>query len=297
MPGPEDNPADDVQPTKEEWEAYEQERCASANGDQTIWREVAGDYYSPSIHVTPGGGIGINVGGMVHVRTLAEWHALACEGMIPNRRRILEPQERNSMTKEEADTERFYLVREQRNKLLWACEKALAAYDAAHATGKSNWGGEDIDKMRAAVEECKIAVYPTAEETTEAVAIPQAPFTAWWEQVVEPEEIKFALKGELLNSRSVALAAWHARDAELAALRTERDQAVAWNDVVFREATETVRRAGGVGEGGHTVDRLVFLDRTIRELRETVPTKPITLQAAVEKARGGPPPIPFQGFA
>jgi hypothetical protein len=27
-------------------------------------------------------------------------------------------------------TERFYLVRGQRNKLLWLCEKVLAAYDA-----------------------------------------------------------------------------------------------------------------------------------------------------------------------
>ncbi|MEK7377104.1 MAG: type II secretion system F family protein, partial [Candidatus Margulisiibacteriota bacterium] len=47
---------------------------------------IAGDYYSPSIHVTATGGIGISVSGLVHVRTLAEWHSLACEGMMPNRR-------------------------------------------------------------------------------------------------------------------------------------------------------------------------------------------------------------------
>lgn len=58
------------------------------------------------------------------------------------------------LTQEEL-TERFYLVRGQRDRLLWACEKALAAYDLAHATGKGSWGGEDVDKMRAAVAECK----------------------------------------------------------------------------------------------------------------------------------------------
>lgn len=80
MSTPEDNPADDVQPTEEEWMKYEMERAASMNTDRTIWREVAGDYYSPSIHVTAGGGIGINVGGTVIVKTLAEWHSLAGGG-------------------------------------------------------------------------------------------------------------------------------------------------------------------------------------------------------------------------
>lgn len=47
------------------------------NTDRELWREVAGDYYSPSIHVTQDGRIGINVGGLVIVRTLREWHALA----------------------------------------------------------------------------------------------------------------------------------------------------------------------------------------------------------------------------
>lgn len=64
-------------------------------------------------------------------------------------------------------TERFYLVRAQRNKLLWACEKALAAYDAANEIGQNPtvsgelkraravWSGKDVDAMRAAVAECK----------------------------------------------------------------------------------------------------------------------------------------------
>ena len=52
-------------------------------------------------------------------------------------------------------TERFYLVRGQRNKLLWACQKALAAYDAANSTGNGKWNGKDVDEMRAAVAECE----------------------------------------------------------------------------------------------------------------------------------------------
>lgn len=48
---------------------------AHANTDRELWRETPGDYYSPSIHVTKGGGIGINVGGTVIVRPVREWHA------------------------------------------------------------------------------------------------------------------------------------------------------------------------------------------------------------------------------
>lgn len=51
-------------------------------------------------------------------------------------------------------TEKFYLVREQRNKLLWASQKALAAFDSAHTDGKSTWSGKDVDDMRAAVAGC-----------------------------------------------------------------------------------------------------------------------------------------------
>ena len=48
---------------------------SSENTDRHLWREVEGDFYSPSIHVTQGGGIGINVGGHVIVKTLRQWHA------------------------------------------------------------------------------------------------------------------------------------------------------------------------------------------------------------------------------
>jgi hypothetical protein len=40
-------------------------------------------------------------------------------------------------------------------KLLEACKRALAAYDQAHTTGKSTWGGADVDFMRAAVAEAE----------------------------------------------------------------------------------------------------------------------------------------------
>lgn len=58
------------------------EQCGGANTDRELWREGGGDgngmsYYEPSIHVTEQGGIGINVGGTVYVKTLREWHALA----------------------------------------------------------------------------------------------------------------------------------------------------------------------------------------------------------------------------
>lgn len=55
---------------------------AKANTDRELWREPhpegdAYSYYSPSIHVTEGGGIGIDVGGTVHVMPLRAWHRLA----------------------------------------------------------------------------------------------------------------------------------------------------------------------------------------------------------------------------
>lgn len=50
---------------------------AAANTDRELWRERPDDYYANSIHVTEQGGIGINVGGTVIVKRLADWHALA----------------------------------------------------------------------------------------------------------------------------------------------------------------------------------------------------------------------------
>ena len=54
---------------------------AFANTDRELWREPDttgnGDFYSPSIHVTERGGIGINVGGNVIVMPLRLWHEAA----------------------------------------------------------------------------------------------------------------------------------------------------------------------------------------------------------------------------
>lgn len=50
------------------------------NTDRELWREpaeVGMEYYANSIHVNEGGGVGINVGGLVFVKTLETWHALA----------------------------------------------------------------------------------------------------------------------------------------------------------------------------------------------------------------------------
>ena len=49
------------------------------NTDRELWRgpdEGNGSYYADSIHVTEGGGIGINCGGYVFVRPLRDWHAM-----------------------------------------------------------------------------------------------------------------------------------------------------------------------------------------------------------------------------
>ena len=47
------------------------------NTDKEIWRKIKDDFYSPSIHITEKGGIGINVGGRVIVLPVEKWHELA----------------------------------------------------------------------------------------------------------------------------------------------------------------------------------------------------------------------------
>jgi hypothetical protein len=36
-------------------------------------------------------------------------------------------------------------------ELLEACKKAIGAYDAAYASGRSNWTKKDVDEMRSAI--------------------------------------------------------------------------------------------------------------------------------------------------
>jgi len=45
------------------------------NEDKHLWRKSE-DAYTPSIHVTKSGCIGINVGGHVIVMSVEKWHAL-----------------------------------------------------------------------------------------------------------------------------------------------------------------------------------------------------------------------------
>ena len=52
---------------------------AAKNTDREIWREHPDDYYADSIHVTEGGGIGLDCGGHVIVMPIRKWHALAAE--------------------------------------------------------------------------------------------------------------------------------------------------------------------------------------------------------------------------
>lgn len=47
------------------------------NTDTELFREVKDDYYAPSVHVTRDGKIGMNVGGLVIVLPIREWHGLA----------------------------------------------------------------------------------------------------------------------------------------------------------------------------------------------------------------------------
>ena len=66
-------------------EVREQEESKSAlsaglccdNTDKELWREKEDDFYSPSIHVTKDGKIGINIGGYVIVQDIRKWHELA----------------------------------------------------------------------------------------------------------------------------------------------------------------------------------------------------------------------------
>lgn len=62
-----------VSPTVGVNEVSDERACL--NTDRELWRE-SDSYYAPSIHVTDGGGIGINVGGHVIVMTVRAWHQL-----------------------------------------------------------------------------------------------------------------------------------------------------------------------------------------------------------------------------
>ena len=52
---------------------------AAKNTDKEIWRKIPGDVYSPSIHVTERGDIGIQVGGRVIVLPIEAWFTAAAK--------------------------------------------------------------------------------------------------------------------------------------------------------------------------------------------------------------------------
>ena len=55
------------------------------NEDRQLWQACPEDPWSPSIHVTKNGEIGINVGGFVIVKYVEYWHQCvnACKGINP----------------------------------------------------------------------------------------------------------------------------------------------------------------------------------------------------------------------
>jgi hypothetical protein len=55
---------------------------ACKNTDTHLWRKVKDDFYSPSIHFTKSGCIGMDVGGHVIVMSVEKWHALGRLRMV-----------------------------------------------------------------------------------------------------------------------------------------------------------------------------------------------------------------------
>lgn len=62
-------------PEDEVVDALEGDDKGAKNTDVEIWRKIPDDYYSPSIHVTKQGDIGINVGGYVLAAPVERWFA------------------------------------------------------------------------------------------------------------------------------------------------------------------------------------------------------------------------------
>ena len=65
----------------QEIQAMSEQHYACMNTDRELYRERAPDppgaYYANSVHVTREGAIGMNVGGLVVVLPIAEWHRRA----------------------------------------------------------------------------------------------------------------------------------------------------------------------------------------------------------------------------
>jgi len=145
--------------------------AAARNTDRELWREREGDYYSPSIHVTQGGGIGIDVGGNVVVKPLREWHKLAASELawkimytqesryasLPTSEREVALQKALENTtadqiKAEDEVERLRLENDRlRNLIEEASDLCRSAYQIAERKGKSTTWPEFTARLGAAL--------------------------------------------------------------------------------------------------------------------------------------------------
>jgi hypothetical protein len=147
------------------------EPLAARNTDRELWRENPGDYYSPSIHVTEGGGIGFDVGGNVVVKPLREWHRLAASELawkimakqearyanLPTSEREASLQKALESTtadqiKAEDEVERLRLENGHlRDVLEQANDMCRSAYQIAERRGKNTAWPEFMAKLGAAL--------------------------------------------------------------------------------------------------------------------------------------------------
>lgn len=99
--------------------------------------ENAGDFYSPSIHVTAQGGIGINVGGTVHVRTISAWHSLGAGDPFDVMAKEIKAQSERTLKWErlhDARTKQVETLQEElRKRMAWNLTKQVEALLAERA--------------------------------------------------------------------------------------------------------------------------------------------------------------------
>lgn len=132
----------------------------SENTDREIYREVPGDYYSPSLHVTNDGKIGIDAGGLVFEKSVREWHNLARDNEF-----IIEG--------ERCECENCEEIRDFENNI---CEDCITcelstALEAAKEKAKQSEASPSSTKRRILMEELKSTVSNSAETIGESNTI------------------------------------------------------------------------------------------------------------------------------
>ena len=130
-----------------------------ANTDRELWRKGDGDgngmsYYEPSIHVTDQGEIGIAVGGMVYVRPVEEWHALAARLREAERERDAT---RNALLMSAAANRGVNARAEAAEARVRELEEALRKIAEPMPDVEGDWGSETHDWERVAVARRDIA--------------------------------------------------------------------------------------------------------------------------------------------